>query len=328
MGVEPGRGTFGRGGTLLERQRELTRLESLVAGLLERRGGLVLIEGPAGIGKTVLLDVLVSRATSAGARILRARGGELERDDPFGVIAQLFGPPLPAEELGGLPVAAAAVVGVAEGAIAPPGEDAARTIHHGLYALCARLAAAAPLMIVVDDAHWADERSLRWLLFVARRLDRAPIAIVLAHRPREPGAEEGLVNRLAMQDAAVLVEPRPLSASATAELVRAELGDGAEDRFCAACERATGGNPFLLVALVAELHASGVNPTAESAEVALAVGPQSVARATLLRLSRAPAAATALARAIAVLEDAELAVCGAPGGTRRGNGPSRRRRPR
>ena len=305
--MEPGQGTFGRGGSLLERQQELTRLQSLVAGLREQRGGLALIEGPAGIGKTVLLDALASRAMAAGARILRGRGGELERDDPFGVVAQLFGPPLPAEELSRLPVAAAAAVGVGDGAIAPPGEDAARTSYHGLYSLCARLASAAPLMIVVDDAHWADERSLRWLLFVARRLDHAPIGIVLAHRPRELGAEGGLINRLATQDSAILVEPRPLSASATAELVRAELGENADDRFCAACERATGGNPFLLVALVAELRASGVNPTAESAAVALAVGPQSVARATLLRLSRAPVAATGLARAIAVLEDAELA---------------------
>jgi DNA-binding CsgD family transcriptional regulator len=304
--VATGRATFGRSGVLLERQQELRRLDSLLIALRDRRGEVALIEGPAGIGKTVLLDVLASRASVAGTRILRARGGELERDDPFGVVAQLFGPPLRPEELRNLPVAAQAALGATEGAIAPPGEDAARTIYHGLYTLCVRLAAGSPLLILVDDAHWADERSLRWLLFLARRVDHTPIAIALAHRSREPGSEQGLISRLATQDGAELIELAPLTVAATSELVRATLGADADGRFCDACHRATGGNPFLLGALVTELRASGVQPTAESAEVALAVGPQSVARATLLRLSRAPAAATGLARAIAVLEDAEL----------------------
>ncbi len=301
-----GQATFGRSDALLERQQASERLDSVLSALHDERGGVALVEGPAGIGKTVLLDVLASRASAAGARLLRARGGELEREDPFGVVAQLFGPPLTTDELGDLPIAAQGAVRAAEGAIAPPGEDTTRTINHGLYTLCVRLAATTPLLILVDDAHWADERSLRWLLFVARRLDHAPIAIVLAHRPREPGAERDLISRLATQDGAELVELPPLTSSATGELVRAELGPDADQRFCDACHRATGGNPFLLVALVAELTASGVQPTADAVDVALRVGPQSVARATLLRLSRAPAAATTLARAIAVLEDADL----------------------
>src|SRR3979409_67657 len=93
---------------LLERERELETLAGLVARLSTGSGGLAVIEASAGIGKTALLDALAAQATAAGARVLRARGGELERDDAFGIVAQLFGPPLAAAELAELPVPAAA----------------------------------------------------------------------------------------------------------------------------------------------------------------------------------------------------------------------------
>ena len=197
-------------------------------------------------------------------------------------------------------------MGASVAATAPPGEDAARATYHALFALCARLAAERPLLLAVDDAHWADERSLRWLVFLARRLDRAPLALAVAHRPREPGAERDLVLRLADQDGAEVIRPAPLSAEATADVVRARLGDAADEAFCAACLRATAGNPFLLRELLVELAESGVAPTAEAAGLALSVGPASVARTTLLRLARAPAAALPLARALAVLGEGDL----------------------
>ncbi|MEA2126606.1 MAG: hypothetical protein QOI80_3388 [Solirubrobacteraceae bacterium] len=291
---------------LLEREHELDTLAGLVARLSAGRGGLAVIEGSAGIGKTALMDALAGRASAAGARVLRAQGGELERDDAFGIVAQLFGPPLPAVELAGLPVPAAAAIGASVTATAPPGEDAARAAYHALFALCVRLAATRPLLLAVDDAHWADERSLRWLVFLARRLDRAPLALAVAHRPREPGAERQLVLRLTTHDGAEVIRPAPLSAEATSGVVRATLGDDADEAFCAACLRASAGNPFLLRELLAELTASGVAPTGAAADLALSVGPASVARTTLLRLARAPAAALPLARALAVLGEGEL----------------------
>jgi hypothetical protein len=291
---------------MLERDRELDALARVVAGLGAGSGGLAVLEGPAGIGKTALVDALAQQADAAGVRVVRARGGELERDDAFGVVAQLFGPPLPDAELAGLPAPAAAAIGAAVTATAPPGEDAARATYHALFALCTRLAAARPLLLVVDDAHWADERSLRWLVFLARRLDRAPLALAVAHRPREPGAERDLVLRLAAQDGAEIIRPAPLSAQATTDIVRARLGEAADQGFCAACLRASAGNPFLLSELLAELADSGVAPTAEAADLALSIGPASVARTTLLRLARAPAAALPLARALAVLGEGDL----------------------
>ena len=79
---------------LLERGGELARIASALAEARSGRGTFVLIEGPAGIGKTALLAAARSTAAAAGMRVLRARGTELEREFAFGVARQLFEPPL------------------------------------------------------------------------------------------------------------------------------------------------------------------------------------------------------------------------------------------
>jgi hypothetical protein len=81
-------------GQLLERGEELARIESVLAEARAGRGAFVVIEGPAGIGKTALLAAARTAAKSGGMRVLRSRGAELERDFAFGVVRQLFEPPL------------------------------------------------------------------------------------------------------------------------------------------------------------------------------------------------------------------------------------------
>src|SRR3954452_14755593 len=77
---------------LLERERELEAIGELVAGVSDGQGRMALIDGPAGIGKSRLLDAFGDSATAAGARVLRARVGERERDFPFGVVRQFSEP--------------------------------------------------------------------------------------------------------------------------------------------------------------------------------------------------------------------------------------------
>src|SRR5215216_7253666 len=79
---------------LLERSEELARIDSALAEARAGRGTFVVIEGPAGIGKTALLAATRTAAADGGMRVLRARGTELERDFAFGVVRQLFEPPL------------------------------------------------------------------------------------------------------------------------------------------------------------------------------------------------------------------------------------------
>src|SRR5215211_1625113 len=150
---------------LLERNDELAQIESALAEARMGHGRFVVVEGPAGIGKTALLAAVRMAAAEGGMRVLRSRGTELERDFAFGVVRQLFEPPLAeASELeraellvgaGGVAAHVLGLPGAAAGGGSPSsGVDPAFAIVHGLYWLCANLAAAGPLCLVVDDAHW------------------------------------------------------------------------------------------------------------------------------------------------------------------------------
>src|SRR5687767_14452976 len=81
-------------GLLLERGEELARIESALAEACSGRGTFVVVEGPAGIGKTAVIAAARAAAAEKGMRVLRSRGTELERDFAFGVVRQLFEPPL------------------------------------------------------------------------------------------------------------------------------------------------------------------------------------------------------------------------------------------
>src|SRR5215211_8520990 len=137
---------------LLERSEELARIESALAEARAGRGTFLLIEGPAGIGKTALLAAARTAAAEGGMRALRSRGTELERDFAFGVVRQLFEPPLAeASELERADLLQAAA-GVAAGLLGLPGAapadgppasgvDPSFAVLHGLYWLCANLTA-------------------------------------------------------------------------------------------------------------------------------------------------------------------------------------------
>src|SRR4051812_3706710 len=75
---------------LLERELELARIERALDRAGAGEGSLVVVEGPAGIGKSAVLAAARAAATASGIRVLRARGAELERDFAFGVVRQLF----------------------------------------------------------------------------------------------------------------------------------------------------------------------------------------------------------------------------------------------
>ena len=101
--------------------------------------------------------------------------------------------------------------------------------------------------------------------------------------------------------------PKPLTEAASASVVRGALGPSADAMFCGACHETTGGNPFLLSELVSALARGDVEASAAGARRVRELGPSAVARSVLLRLSRLPEEATALARAVAVLDtDADV----------------------
>ncbi|HET6510434.1 MAG TPA: BTAD domain-containing putative transcriptional regulator [Baekduia sp.] len=283
---------------LVERERELERIAAAADALAAGRGGLVLFEGPAGIGKSRLLSELRDRALAAGAGALEARATTLEREYGFGVVRQLFevvGPDHPA--LADAP-GARAILGHAAAGAAGEGLFAA---FHGLHHLVGQLARERPLLLSVDDLQWSDTESLRFCAYLARRLSRLPVLLAATIRTGEPDADEGLLAELAVDPDARVLEPQPLTPTATARLVRARLGDDADTAFTAACHTVTAGNPLLLRQLLNALESEGVTPDADHAAAVEAIGPRAVARTVLLRLARLPTDAIGVARAVAIL---------------------------
>ena len=299
---------------LLERDAEVAAIADAIASAHAGRGGVLLIEGAAGIGKTRLMLEAVARGREAGSRVLSARGGDFERAFPFGVVRQLFESPLTAlsaeeraQALAGAAAHAGELLGQPREDDLEPSGDEQFAIQHGLYWLVANLAAQRPLVLVVDDAHWCDAPSLRWLAYLSRRVDELPALVLLGARPAEPGADQALLGAIAAEPHATVVRPSTLGEDAVGELIEAALDRAPEPEFRAACHEATGGNPFLLGELARELASSQVEPTAAAAARVLDLGPQAVSHAVLLRLGRLPSPALEVARAVAVMgEPAEL----------------------
>lgn len=295
------------GADLLERDVECGQLERLVDGVASGSGATLVIEGPAGIGKTRLLEAAGVAARSASLGVVRARPSELERALGWGVVRELFEPRLrvlsDAEHdavLAGAARLALPVLGDAGGVSLPAGADGLAAAFHGLYWLTANLAELGGLVFLVDDAHWADEPSLRWLGYMASRVADLPVALVLAARPAEPGAAHG-IESLASAGAGTVLHPSLLSEEATAELVREALGVRAESRFCRACYGASGGNPFLAGELLVELKSEGIPPLDVNLSRVETASPGTLAYAALGRVARLGPQAVRLVDALAVL---------------------------
>jgi hypothetical protein len=204
-------------------------------------GGCVLVSGPAGIGKSRLLEE--ARALTDAFRVLAARGSALERSFAFGGVQQLLGRvPVPAS---GAAAHAAAAFSVDERA------EPDHAVLHGLYWLVADLG---PLLLLVDDAHWLDRPSLRFLAYLANRLADLPIALVIAARSDEP---EPILTQLPARR----LTPAPLTEAAIAALAGAAgtipadaagLIPATDADLVRALADVTGGVPFYVHALLAE----------------------------------------------------------------------------
>jgi DNA-binding CsgD family transcriptional regulator len=308
----------GRNGPLVERDRELARIARCLQRAEQGHGGALAVEGPAGIGKTVLLAAAREGAQGDGFQVLRGRGAELEREFAFGVVRQLIEPVVVgateeerARLLDGPPGVAARLLGLPgfgdeEAGGTPVGPDPSFAVLHGLYWLCANLAAERPLALVVDDAHWADSPSLRFLAFLLPRLEDLRVVVLLGARPVEAGPGQGLLAALMVDPATEVVNVPPLSRSGVAKMVAAGLGADQEPGFSTACWEATGGTPFLVRTLLEAVREEGLAPVAASAAKVQNIATATLGRWAMLRLAGLGPDAAGLARAVATLERAEL----------------------
>ncbi|MFF4501407.1 ATP-binding protein [Streptomyces sp. NPDC001401] len=296
--------------SLWERDEEIAAVEQAIDTLCADRsssGSLLMVRGEAGLGKTALLAETRRIAERRNCTVWSARGGETLRSVPFNVVRQLLQPALVSlmpeearEYLGDWYDIAGPALGLTE-----PGERQAdpQGVCDGLVAGVRRLARRDwPLVLLIDDAHWADQETLRWLAAFAERLDDLSVLVVVARRPGEVSGESA--RHL---DAVAAAAGRPdatlsaLTPDATAGLTRATLGAHADAPFCREVWAVTGGNPYETVELLAKVQDSELEPTEGAAAELRALNRSARGGGLVARLEELGIDATRFAWAAAIL---------------------------
>lgn len=304
--------------TLFERESELAAVDEALGGLGglradgaepvdQPRGALLAFAGRAGIGKTTLLAEVRRRAAARGCTVVSARGGDQEQRVAFHVARQLLQPQFAGAAEGDLRARLGSwydIGGPALGLCAPT--DGAPPDQQGLrdgldWVLTHLAVQRAPMVLVLDDAHWADPESLRWLAAFAPRAEELPLLLVVAYRPDElPDHAEsfrGLPGRAGGRP----LDLEPLSAVAVAGLVREALGTHADDAFCRECWAVTAGNPFETVELTAKVRDRGLVPTEAGAHLLRDLAAAVKGSGLIARLERLGTSTVRFAWACAVL---------------------------
>jgi DNA-binding CsgD family transcriptional regulator len=285
---------------LLEREAELDELIRVLDASRAGRGRVALVEGPAGIGKSSLLDACAARARERGMAVLRVLGDDVVMESSFAAVRELLWPELRARATAfeGAARLAAPVFDAEAGA--QTDRDRVSAVLHGLYWLVADLAAEAPMVLLVDDAQWLDAASSRFLLYLARRIDSLPVLLVVAVRTGETGEAQRLGPELEMlADAALRI--RPLTSDGSGHVVRGVLGPRADEELCRSCHEVTRGNPFYLRELALALKVDGGRPTVDLARRVRGLGVATISRRVLLRLARLGGDCERLAQALSIL---------------------------
>ena len=187
-----------------------------------------------------------SRQREQGVRTLGARARHLASAAPFEVLRRLLGPAV--EEAGGVD----ALEGAARFAapLFTPGADLAHGVDYGCQWLIAWLAERDPLLLAVDDAHWADAASLRVLLDVQAEISAQRVAMVIASRPVENPEVQRLLAAIAAHPDCVVLSPETLSREAVEELASERLGAPVADDFVQECLQVSRGNAFYVTELL------------------------------------------------------------------------------
>jgi len=286
---------------LVGRERELQLLgEKLDETQNDKSCQLVLLEGEAGIGKSRLLAEAATLARARDFRVLSGAAEELEMDRPFGAVADALEVSIAATNpersaIGRL------MIGLADdGSIAPSSPEVRYQVIDLMLDLLGRMASARPVLVTLDDVHWADPSTLLVLHRATRRLARSPILILAGMRPvPRPPELDLLVRDAAGNDQHILVGP--LSGEATTALIREILEAEPDPRMVGQLSRAAG-NPFYLLELVSALLEEGAVDVSDGrATTAQPLLPPSLRLTILRRLSFLPPATLEALRMAAVL---------------------------
>jgi DNA-binding CsgD family transcriptional regulator len=296
---------------LQEREHHVRALVNAAAATDRDTGGrIIVVEGPAGIGKTRLLAEVRDRLRRQHHRTALADGRQLESDFAYGVVRRLLKPMFAGEQVdsardplfAGAAAKAASVFGAE--AAAPVGDLA---VLHGLYWLVVNVCAEAPLTVIVDDVQHADQPTLRLLAYLRPRLDGLPLTLILALTSgasvSDTLADSDMLAEILQAPATTLLRPEPLGRSGAATVLGAMFGTRPDDAFVAACYQSTGGNPLLLTELARSCLAHDIDPVAANAGRVGSVRSSSLASRVADHLETLPPGVVAVAHAVALLGD-------------------------
>ncbi len=286
-----------------ERTQELEVVSEALARAAAGEGRALLVEGPAGIGKTTLLQAAREAATERGVPVLSARGTELERSHAFGAARRLLGPMLDTLGEAGFagPAGAARAVLTDDASPRTPAAESSTARLLGLVAVIGiACEARGPLLLAVDDAQWLDEPTLDLLAMIASRLDDLPVLLVAAARAGE-GALTPSLARLAADPAVLRVPLAPLGTAGVEAVLRERLGRRPTAELSEAALHATGGNPWFVTALADDL-ARGSAMIDTPAELG-SLAPRAIAETVEARVAAVAVEGPALTEALVVLGD-------------------------
>lgn len=301
---------------LYERDQERAAAEEAIDALCTgfqaggvELGGLLLLNGRAGLGKTALLqEIRRIAAQRPGTTVLFARGAEQQRQVPFYVIRQLLQPQLAkmSDEqrhaiFGNWYDIAAPAMGLAKPD--PAAASDPQGVHDALMWVVTQLAVnQAPMVLVIDDLHWADQETVHWLGAFAARVRELPVLVVLAYRAEELPAHGGALDFLSDgRNGGREIRLHALSPDSVTSLVREVFGEDADEEFCAACWETADGNPYETVEMLHRVHDQNIEPVADSIPLLAPLAAAGKGPALYRRLENLGTKAFHFAWAVAVL---------------------------
>lgn len=297
---------------LVARDGELAALRRALARAAEGITTLVSLEGPAGIGKTALLEALAPDVVAAGFTVVAGRGDEIEQGRAFGPLADALGlqvgqHPGPSAG-GGTGALEARRMAAVELLRAGPAESVPLVLaavpnsrHQVTTALCElveQMALEGPLALVLEDVHWADPSTLAAVRAIARRVEGYRLLLIVTTRPAVPPVPREWVQLMDACDTAVRVDPLP--EDGRTELLRSALGVEPGPRLRALLA-GTDGVPLLIDELVRSLGPDAlVRAPDGSADVPVGFVPVGIVTGVERRLRQVAPATIELLRAASV----------------------------
>ena len=270
--------------SMVGRDRECATVQTALAATADGAGRVLLVGGDAGIGKTTLVAHAVSRATEQGFAVLEGACLDLTTDLPFAPVIEAVGP---LARAGSSASGSSAATVLARAEAGDPVSDA--RLLGALREVLARAAVHTPVLLVLEDLHWAEPRTRDFVLAAARRLPPAT-CLLLTYRAEDVSRGHPLrrtLNDIATAGGCVRIDLAALDRAGLARLVEQQTGRPADPAYVASLLARSEGNPLFAVELMGSVTAGDQVP-------------DHLADLLLARVDALPAPARAMVRAASV----------------------------